>query len=83
MLKCVEQLVESTSNHKRIGNHCKKENNQKIAYFYHETPIITIWKDDQTLEIRNGGWNTRSTNYAIKCYLELLGKTASQIIDLR
>ena len=82
MLKCVEQLVNTSKPYKRVGNHCKKSDVDKIAYFYHETPIITIWHDDQILEIRNGGWNTRSTNYAIKCYLELLGENY-QIVDLR
>lgn len=79
MLVAIEKLINYDKRyHKRtVGNHWRllyKDSEIEVINFgYHQTIIcqVTTTDEEKTFQVSNGGWNTRSTNRAIKDYRQL------------
>lgn len=73
MMKTVLNLYNSNQDYLKIGNHkVERSNNGNIElYSYHRTVIFAIDKNEKTIVIDNGGWNTSSTTRAINDYKKL------------
>ena len=67
-MKCVNELLKSNCNYKRIGNHRKEREGHISKYYYHHTPIVIVNDSEKTFKTDNGGWGTISTTRAINAY---------------
>jgi len=67
-MKCINELLKSHCNYKKIGNHRKEREGHITKYYYHYTPIVTVDSLKRTFKTDNGGWGTISTTRAINAY---------------
>ena len=68
-MKAIDTLVAQKTGFKNIGNHGVINKNDNTSWYqYHITTICIADHTNKTVEYRNGGYNTRSTNQAINCY---------------
>lgn len=72
-----EKMI-SGATHFKCGNH-RFEKIDNVNYFtYHKTDIVIINEKNKIITIDNGGWDTSSTNQAIRSHIEAI----SQYLDL-
>ena len=67
MMRSHEKLVKATRN-KCIGNHQVVIKGTKRDFIYFRTVICAVDDEAKTFHCDNGGWNTSSTNRAIRSY---------------
>ena len=81
-MKCINELLKTNSNYKRIGNHRKEREGHITKYYYHYTPIVVVDDLRKTFKTNNGGWGTISTTRAINAYRrELLSIGFRELIE--